>query len=215
MARPTRNAFLLAALAAAAASSAYAQQREGEVYRWVDEDGVVHYGDRVPPEDSRRDRDILNEQGVTVGFEQGEITEAERAEMEREMEREAERAREHATRARRDRMLLETYISVDDIKNLRDRRLELLESQVKVTQLYLTNLRKRLSELEARAGRYRPNSDDEDAPRMPQGLASDLSRTRETIALYEERLESTRQEQQALRESFALDIERFRELQGG
>ena len=37
--------------------------------------------------------------------------------------------------ARRDRMLLETYISVSDIEDLRNRRLELLESQIKLTDV--------------------------------------------------------------------------------
>lgn len=209
-----RNSLLFAGLLSAAAFSVHAQQ-SGQLYRWVDDEGVVHYGDRIPPEYANRDRDVLNEQGVAVGFEEGEITEEERAEMEREARREAEEAERHAERVRRDRMLLETYLSVEDIENLRDRRLELLESQVKVTQLYLTNLRKRLAELEKLAGRYSPHSEDENAPPMPEGLAGDIARTTETISLYETRLEETREEQESVRESFASDIERFRELKGG
>ncbi len=210
-----RNSFLLAALAAAVSCSAYAQKRDGEIYRWVDENGVVQFGDRIPPEHANRDRDVLNDQGVRVRFEEGEITPEERAEMERQEQLEAERAREHAQRVRRDRMLLETYLSVQDIENLRDRRLELLESQVKVTQLYLTNLRKRLESLRQEASRYQPYSDDENAPPLPENLATDIERTEQSLAVYEERLSSTREEQQELRESFAADIARFRELRGG
>lgn len=210
-----RNSLLLAAATAVAALSAHAQQNQGsEVYRWVDEDGVVHYGDRVPPEDSKRDRDVLNDQGVRVGSEQGEITPEERAAMEREEQRKQERQREHTERARRDRMLLETYLSVEDIKNLRDRRLELLESQIQVTQLYLSNLRERLAELEKLTQRYAPHNEDEDAPPMPDSLSSDMARAKESIEIYEQRLEQSRTEQQQVRESFASDIERFRELKG-
>lgn len=215
MAQTVRNTFLLAALAAAAALPVHAQNRDGRVYRWVDDEGIVQYGDRIPPEYANRDRDLLNAQGITVGFEEGEITDEERAEMERQAAIEAERTREHADRVRRDRMLLETYLTVRDIENLRDRRLELLESQVKVTQLYLTNLRKRLADLEQEASRFRPYNDDENAPALPENLATDISRTRESIASYEGRLSSTREEQQSLRDSFAADIERFRELKGG
>lgn len=210
-----RNSFLLTALGAVLACSAHAQRDDGEVYRYTDEDGVVTFGDQVPPEHARQDRELLNREGVRVGFEQGEITEEERAAQEREAAREAEAARQHSERVRRDRMLLETYLSVRDIENLRDRRLELLEAQVKVTQIYLTNLQKRLVDLERDAGRFRPYSDAENAPPLPENLATDIERTKQSIRLYESQLSSTRQEQQSLRESFALDIERFRELRGG
>src|ERR1041384_908045 len=35
-------------------------------YRWVDENGVVHYGDRLPPEYAKKESAILNKQGVEV-----------------------------------------------------------------------------------------------------------------------------------------------------
>src|SRR5690606_38222530 len=102
------------------------------------------------------DRDILNKQGVAVGAEEGAVTEQERAALEQEQSAEAERRQLQLDAARRDNMLLETYISVADIEDLRDRRLELLESQIKVTELYLANLRKRLAALQVEAAKYRP-----------------------------------------------------------
>src|SRR3970282_342959 len=188
-----------------------AQQR---LYRWVDNDGVVHYGDHIPPEFADRDRDVLNDQAVTVGFEEGEVTEEERSEIER---RQAEANAEHLARdtaPRRDRMLLETYLSVADIEDLRDRRLELLGSQIKVTELYLTNLRKRLVALEDEAKGYAPRNDAEGAPALPGTLALETSRVIASITLYEQTLERTRREQEELRAAFDLDIVRFRELKG-
>ncbi|MGW8367567.1 MAG: DUF4124 domain-containing protein, partial [Gammaproteobacteria bacterium] len=38
-------------------STGYAQK----LYRWVDENGRVHYGDRIPPEASGQSRDLLND----------------------------------------------------------------------------------------------------------------------------------------------------------
>jgi len=189
-----------------------AQQR---LYRWVDNDGVVHYGDHIPPEFADRDRDVLNDQAVTVGFEEGEVTEEERSELER---RQAEADAEQLARdtaARRDRMLLETYLSVADIEDLRDRRLELLGSQIKVTELYLTNLRKRLVALEDEGKAYAPRNDAEGAPALPENLALEMSRVIASITLYEQTLERTRREQEELRAAFDLDIVRFRELKGG
>jgi hypothetical protein len=193
-------------------STSSAQQR---LYKWTDEKGNVHYTDKIPPEYANRDRDLLNDQAVAVGFEEGEITEAERAVIE---EREAKAAREQSARveiARHDRMLLETYLSVADIEDLRDRRLELLESQIKVTELYLNNLRKKLVELQSEASNYKPYAEREGAPQIPENLALDISRTTSSIVVYEQTLARTRSNQQALRDSFNKDIVRFRELKGG
>ena len=46
--------------------SAVAQQNDGRIYSWVDEDGVTHYDDSIPAEYSELDRQIVNEHGVTL-----------------------------------------------------------------------------------------------------------------------------------------------------
>ena len=194
-------------------ATAFAQsQQQPRLYRWVDKDGIVRYGDRIPPEYANVDRDVLNEQAVTVGFEEGEITPEEQAEIDRKKAiADAEQlARDNA--ARRDRMLLETYIAVADIEDLRDRRLELLSSQIKVTELYLTNLRKRLSGLEREASVYKPYSDKEAAAPVPEDLSRDMQRALASITLYEQTLERTRNDQVSLNDAFEQDIIRFREL---
>jgi hypothetical protein len=211
------GAILLVVAAVVLPSAASAQSRSDgpRLYKWTDRNGVVQYGDKIPPEYANVDRNVLNDQGVRVGFEEGEITSQERAVIEeRERALEAERAAKAET-ARRDRMLLETYLSVADIEDLRDRRLELLESQIKVTELYLGNLRKRLVGLQAEAGDFKPYTTRPDAPQVPENLALDIRRTTASISLYEETLSRTRADQHALRSSFDEDIARFRELKGG
>jgi hypothetical protein len=208
--------ILVAIAALSVPATSLAQSRDQpKLYRYVDANGVVRYSDTVPPELANRDRDILNNQGVRVGFEEGEVTDEERAQIARvEAEAQAEQVAK-AEAARRDNMLLETYLSVDDIEDLRDRRLELLESQIKVTELYLNNLRKRLLTLQEEASHYKPYTSRADAPQVPENLAVDLSRTTRSINLYEETLSRTRSDQEVLKEAFERDIVRFRELKGG
>jgi hypothetical protein len=203
--------FVVAAFALPSIGSAQ-RQEVTRLYKWTDRNGVVHYGDKIPPEYANLDRDVLNDQGIQIGFEEGEVTPEERAALEkRQREVEAERAAK-AEIARRDRMLLETYLTVSDIEDLRDRRLELLESQIKVTELYLANLRKRLVGLQAEAGAFKPYTTNPDAPQIPENLALDIRRTTGSISLYEQTLARTRADQHALRASFDDDITRFREL---
>lgn len=205
---------ILLVVAAMALPVGSAQSQATKIHKWTDENGKVHFGDTVPPEYADRDRTILNDQGVRVGFEEGEVTEEERAANEaRERAAEADRQAKAAV-ARRDRMLLETYLSVKDIEDLRDRRLELLESQIKLTDVYLTNLRKKLLELQAEAAHYKPHTTKPDAPQIPEDLAFELSRTTASISDYEETLARVRAGQAELRDSFNRDIARFRELKG-
>ena len=96
----------------------------------------------------------------------------------------------------------------------RDRRLELLAAQIKVTEHYLNNLRKRLGRLQREAADYKPYSDNPDAPDVPESLGLELSRTIASIGLYEQTLTRSRTEQDDLADAFAQDIERFRELKG-
>jgi len=186
-----------------------------KTYKWTDEHGIVHYGDKVPPEYANRDRTLLNDQGVNVGFEEGEVTPEEAAAAQaRETAAEADRKAKEEI-ARHDRMLLETYISVADIEDLRNRRLELLESQIKLTDVYLSNLRKKLVELQLDAANFKPYSTRPDAPQIPEVLARDISQTTSSISLYEQTLARTRADQATLQKSFDADIARFRELKGG
>jgi len=205
--RPLVYTLLAASVCLASAVSAPAQQ----IRKWVDKDGVVHYGDVVPPEYADRDRVILNDQAVRVGFEKGELSDADRAEMVRLAEQEEREQQAADELARRDRMLLDTYLTVSDIEELRDRRIELLESQIKVTEQYLNNLRKHLGTLEREAKRYENNED----AALPSELALEISRTTASISLYEENLTRTRREQEVVRTAFADDIDRFRELKQG
>ena len=37
-----------------------------EVYRWVDEEGNIHYTEALPPEHNDKEHDVLNERGIVV-----------------------------------------------------------------------------------------------------------------------------------------------------
>ncbi|HZF28136.1 MAG TPA: DUF4124 domain-containing protein [Gammaproteobacteria bacterium] len=210
---PSRLLCSLALAALSVPALCSAQQQSGaKLYRWVDANGEVHYTDSIPPEQSSRDRTLMNNQGVKVGFEEGEITPEERAEINRRKAAADAEERAKAEVQRRDRMLLETYLSVADIEDLRDRRLELLESQIKVTEAYLGNLRKKLEGLQKEAGKFKPYATAENAPSIPENLATEIARTTASITSYEQTLARTRGDQQNLRASFDGDIARFKQL---
>jgi uncharacterized Ntn-hydrolase superfamily protein len=192
--------------------TAIAQSANGKVFQWEDTEGVMHYGDRVPPEYASTGHIILNKQGVEVDRVAAERTKEEIAAARRLAELRAEQLKARNQALLRDKVLLSTYLSIEEIEALRDRRIELVAGQIRVTQIYLDNLRERLLKLEKEAQRFHPYSTNPDAPMIDQKLARELSDTLDSILLYEQNLARSRQEQDQLASKFAADIGRFRQL---
>lgn len=183
---------------------------EGKVYRWMDVEGQVHYGDSIPVEYSELPKDILNEHGVAVDLLEGKKTpeelEAERLETERMV------ARDKQLRA--DQALLATYLTVEEILMHRDRRIELFQAQSRVTEMYLNNLARRLEFLRSESAGFSPYSDNPDAPMIPEKLAGHLRNTKETIHRHERNLKKYQYDEQQIISRFAGDISRFKTLKG-
>lgn len=197
--------FALALLISLAASA-----EEARVYRWVDESGLVHYGDSIPAEYAELPKQVLNERGITIGLLAGKKTE-EQIETER---LEAKRRVVAALRQRADQALLATYLTVEEILMHRDRRVELFQAQSRVTELYLSNLTRRLEDLRGEASNFLPYSDNPDAPMIAEDLADDLRLTKETIARHERNLKKFQTDEQQIVARFDGDIMRFKVLKG-
>jgi hypothetical protein len=197
--------FALALLCIAGPFAYGAGDKNGIAYRWIDENGVVHYGDRLPPQYAKKESTILNKQGVEVGR-----TEAQRSpEQVAEEQRKADavlRQKQH------DAFLLTTYTSVKDIENLRDERLVQISGQRRAAEAYVEGLHSRLTNLQARAKNFAPYSDKPGARRMPDDLAEDLVRTMNEMKTQKNALAAKDAEETTLRAQFQADIERYREL---
>lgn len=183
---------------------------EGRVYRWVDHDGVVHYDDQIPTEYAELPKQILNDHGITIDNVQGKKTaeeiEADRVAKELQLQVELQR--------RADLALLATYLSEDEILMHRDRRVELFQAQARVTELYLRNLDTRLNALLIEASKFKPYSNEEDAPEIDASLAQELMDTKNTIARHQKNLKKYQTDEQQIIARFDGDIHRFRTLKG-
>jgi len=188
-----------------AGADAASTDKKSTAYRWVDEQGVVHYGDSIPPQYAEREHAVLNNQGVVVGHSDAQKT----------PEQLAIEAKEHeATRKQQqhDNFLLTTYTSVKDIESLRDVRLDQLQGQRTAAEQYVENLRSRLVALQTRAKRFRPYNTRPDAHRMPDDLAEDLVHTLNEMRSQSNALNVKNEEVSAVRAQFDTDIDRYRAL---
>src|SRR6185437_8506666 len=143
-ARGPRFAALAVLAAAACVGMAATAANRTVTYRWVDDQGVVHYGDHVPPQYAQKEHTEINAQGVELKRLDAEKTPEEAAADSRKQE-------EILRQKQRDSFLLTTYTSVHDIEALRDERVLQLKAQRAASEAYVETLRARLAALQSRA----------------------------------------------------------------
>ena len=195
-------------LLAAWSFSAHAAASNGrKLYKWVDEQGITHYGDHIPPEYANQEQHVVNSQGVETEHIDAQKT-SEQLAAEEQKKLDAEQ------RASRDRTLLNTYSSVSEIERLRDQRVALLSDQIKVTGQFLEGLDGRMKKLRAASMRFKPYSSDPKAPPMSDQVAEDLVRVGNDMRTQEENLREKRSEEATMSKQFDSDIVRFKELKG-
>ena len=184
-----------------------------KLYKWVDENGIVHYGDHVPVEYTKRERQVLNAQGVPVKTLQKELTPEEMAAELRRIEQESERTQAAERASQRDHILLLSYIDVHEIELLRDQRIATLEGQLKVNEHYVGSIRGHLLDLENKAKAYNyPYDPASTLPQLPDTLAQELLVAVNALSSRENESQRIREEQAGIRAQFDADIERFRQL---
>ena len=208
-----RSVSLLAALACAGAALA-AQNRtppRDAFYRCKDSNGQTYYGDSKPPACEGLDTEVLNDRGIVMRVIEG--TQSRTAREQREVT-ESRARKELEARAQHDRMLIETFLNVEDIERLRDQRLELLDSKYRVTEQNISNLRDRQTRLQSQIARFKPYSGNENAPPLPDHLAEEMVNTVNGMQVYQETLTKTRAEQAEIKATFGADIARFKVLKG-
>ena len=194
-----------AGLAPAAANAGNSSGDKATVYRWTDEQGVVHYGDRIPPQYTQQERAVLNSQGVVVRRLDAQRT-PEQAAAEARVQQTVFRQKQH------DAFLISNYGSVKDIEALRDLRLDQLRGQKAAAQQYVDNLHVRLGALQKTAMTFKPYSSRPDAHRLPDQVAEDLVRTLNDLRTQSNLLATKNEEETTLKAQFQADIERYREL---
>jgi hypothetical protein len=197
----------LAALLAVAGLSAAEAASGQKFYKWVDSQGVTHYGDRIPPEYASQEQHVINSKGVEIGRLDAQKSADELA-AEEQSKIDAEQ------RESRDHNLLNTYVSLQEIEHLRDQRLALLADQIKVTSQFLETLDGRLTRLRNSSMRFKPYNTDPKAPQMPDQVAEDLVRVGSDIHTQQQNLQQKRSEDATMRAQFDSDIARFKELKG-
>jgi hypothetical protein len=156
------------------------------MYKWVDDKGVVHYTDQVPPDAVNKGNVQLSPQGIPIRKVAPATTPEERkareAQLEREQETAKEQAKEQTEIARRDRALLESYTTASDIDLAKSRAIRTLQAALQSAQGYSAQLTKRKSALAERKAAYAGKPVPADIDREMAGIDAELGRQGAIVA---------------------------------
>ena len=188
-------------LATSLAMSAFAQQKKpsSRMYKCVDEAGKVHYSDG-PNTDCDKGSE-LNRHGVVVKKPGDKPAAPPKA------AKDDSKKVELATGARRDRAMMATYMTEQDIDAARDRSLAIplqsvkgLEGKLEKANNDLFDLKKQADTL---ASQQKP---------LPPDLIEDVQIKQKQIAVLETELAQKKANAEAIRARFESDKQRYREL---
>jgi hypothetical protein len=156
------------------------------MYKWVDDKGVVHYSDQVPPAAVNKGNVELSPQGIPIRKVAPAMTPEQRSAHEAELARQGVAAkgptREQIESARHDRALLQSYTTAADIDLAKARALQTLQAALQSAQGYSTQLTKRRAALVERKASYAGKPVPADIDRDIAAVDAQLARQGELIA---------------------------------
>lgn len=179
----------------------------GKLYRWVDEEGKVHYSDRVPPDQSRNERRLLDRRGF-------ELDRVEKAKSKQEIAREEELMRLRAEKQRlieqqkkRDEVLLSTFRTEDDLLMASNGRIASIDTIIQITRTSIRQMKDVLARFQKRAA---------DLERHGKQISQNLLKSIDTNRLQLQNayafIIKKEQEKEAVISKTKIDLARFRAL---
>lgn len=180
---------------------------QARIVCWTNKEGVKECGDKVPPEYAQTDRQELNKQGLVVDEQERAKTDEELEEAKRNAELQAEKDRQSAEAAKRDKILLDTFSSVDDIEMTRDGKIAAIQASISLAEARNQKLQADLDKLVEHAA-----NEERAGKAITEDLEKDIESLRRQIKDNDNFIAEKQKEQELVREASAKDVERFKEL---
>src|SRR3989338_8975434 len=175
-----------------------------KMYKWVDDKGVTHYGETIPPEYAHRDREELNKAGRVV--EKKEVLTPEERHA-KELEDIKKREDEEAVleQKRRDKALLNTYSSVKEIDLARARNLQQVEARLNSISSQIKMAGDNLAGLQKEADGYARAS-----KQIPASLQEDLQESQARLTKLKQDMEKSKAEKATVEARYDAEKTRYK-----
>ena len=199
-------------LVAVIAAATFSLPVAAKMYKWVDENGTTHYGETIPPEYADKDRAELNKSGRVVKKLDVRTPEELRAERDAKNQADAKKREDEKAafeRARRDKMLVNTYSNIDEIDLARKRNLQQIELRIDGINTQIKIASDNLLGLQKEASGYTNRNRE-----IPASLQEDLQEAQARLDKLQKDLEKPATEKAGLEARYDADKARYRELTG-
>lgn len=185
-----------------------AMYAEAKLYRWVDKEGITHYGETIPPEYADREKDVIKKSGLVEKGPEKLDPDAIKAKEQLSEQKKAEK-QALMEEKRRNNMLLNTYSNEKEIDQARDRSLVLINARIESSQLLLKSAQNSLDDLNKEA-----ESRSKSGKNIPVSLTNDIKQTQARVTKYQDELIKNQAELQEVKDKFEKEKELYRKLKG-
>lgn len=189
-------------IAGALALPAQAQQGNTRMYKCIDSAGKVYYSDKMNPDCGQSSE--LNRQGVVM--KKKEVAKPAQPPKADPVAATSKNAKEQE---RRDRALMATYTTEEEIDATRDRSLAIPAQGMKTVESKLDKVNRQLTELKKQADALATQKKP-----LPAHLLEDVNASQKEVTGLEADLAQRKAQSDSIRARFEADKQRFRELKG-
>lgn len=191
------SAFLL--------SSSFCAQ--AKMYRWLDDEGQMHFEDSIPMKYVVREHDELNNSGVVTKHRAAAKTAEQKAE-DRRIEYERKKAALiEKKKKQRDRVLLDTYTTERDLIVARDSRLDAVASQIQLADSIIADSNKKIESMEQKVVNIQASN-----RKVPPDLYQRIDNEKEQVVMQSKVRENNEKRRADIAEQFNGYIKRFQVL---
>ena len=200
--------LMLAALLCVVSSAPMA----GALYKWVDENGAIRYSDQLPPDQNKKGHQQLNSQGMVLSTRDAARPPEEiaiEAESKRKLEeQQREEARIKSIQDKKDRVLLLSFSSEEELELARENRIQVIDSVIRLITNSIKTTQGKLDKLSTRADQaYISKGHD-----VPGGLAQKIEHFERKAESRNAQLKLKIAEREKIRQKYDFDLDRFRLL---
>lgn len=200
-------ALPLSAAHAASAPKPPPSTASGKSFRWVDEEGVTHYSDQVPPDQAKQRRSKLDAQGREVAVIEAPKTPEQLRREQQLKQLRAQQDRILAEQHDRDMSLLRSYRNEQEMYRALQGKLDTLDSLIRITEANRQRQQEMLLGHERRAADL-----ERQGQPVPQNLRDLITASRKQIGDFNAKIRRIDEDKREITERFAKDIARYQAI---
>ncbi|WP_428357204.1 DUF4124 domain-containing protein [Methyloprofundus sp.] len=175
-----------------------------KMYRWVDAEGHIYYSDKVPPNKSKLERNVLSDSGRVVETLRAAKTKEQIALEKRLAILRAEQEKIIARQKSNDKVLLSTFRNVDDLRLTLNNKLLSVDAQKRVYEKNQENLRDNLARARKKAAQA-----ERSGKKVPSTILNEIAEIEKNIDATYLDISQVLEKRKGIEKKFDKEIERF------